>query len=140
MTCTFFGHRDCSDDVYDELKAVIIDLVIHKGVKKFIVGNNGNFDRLVIRVLRECKAELSCIDYCVALAYLQKNPDFNYPTVYFEGLESVPKRFAVYYRNKIMINKCDWVIGYINHNCGGAYSFFELARKQGKNCINLYKT
>lgn len=140
MTCTFFGHRDCRDDIYAKLKATIIYLITQKSVNRFVVGNNGNFDRLVVRALKECKAEFTHIDYFVALAYLPKNRGFDYPTVYFQGLEAVPNKFAISHRNMFMINECEWVIGYISHRFGGAYNFFELAKSKGKKCINLYIT
>ena len=140
MVCTFFGHRDCSDSVYDCIKSAIIHLITNEGVNSFIVGNNGNFDRLVIRVLKECTEIYTHIEYCVALAYMPKNEVYEFPTVFMQGLESVPKKYAISYRNKMMIDKCDWVIGYIRRGFGGAHNFFELARKKDKKYINLYKT
>ncbi|MBQ7133167.1 MAG: hypothetical protein IJO20_01580 [Ruminococcus sp.] len=140
MTCTFFGHRDCPYDVGEDLRNAIIDLIENKGVDCFLVGNNGNFDSLVLSTLRKSKSEFPHIDYCVVLAYLFSNSRFDYPTLYPEGIESIPRKYAISYRNDYMLKQSDFVVAYITHNSGGAYRFFSLAKNQGKTCINLYKT
>lgn len=140
MTCAFFGHRDCPDDIIDSLKATILDLIENNGVKRFLVGNNGNFDRLVIKALKKCKEVFPHIDYCVVLAYLPSNNYFEYPTIFPEKLESVPKKIAILKRNKWIVENCDFVIMYISHSFGGAYKSIEYAKRLGKPCINLHIT
>ena len=44
MTCSFFGHRDAPDTVRGILKDTVLKIIDEKGIKKFYVGNNGNFD------------------------------------------------------------------------------------------------
>lgn len=140
MTCTFFGHRDCPDSVKEKLEDTIIKLIKHEGVDLFLVGNNGNFDNLVLSILRKCKNDFPHINYCVTLAYLPNNRSFDYPTLYPEGIENVPKRFAISYRNDYMIKQSDFVVAYITHPTGGAYTFFKKAEKLNKVCVNLYIT
>lgn len=140
MTCTFFGHRDCPYDVGENLRSTIIDLIENKGVDRFLVGNNGNFDSLVLRVLRKCKSEFPHIDYCVTLAYIPNDRSFDCPTLFPEGIEAVPKKYTISYRNDYMLKQSDYVVAYITHITGGAHKFFSLAKKRGKICINLHKT
>lgn len=45
--CTFFGHRDCSENIKPILKKTLIELV-KDDVTTFYVGNNGMFDSLAI--------------------------------------------------------------------------------------------
>ena len=59
------------------------------------------------------------------------------PTVYPEGLENVPKRFAIYARNKWMIEKSDFVVTCVNRSFGGAAQFKEFAIKRGKTVVEL---
>lgn len=139
MTCTFFGHRDCPENIRVNLRNSIVELIKHKDVDYFLVGNNGDFDSYVLRALRECKMEFPFIDYCVVLAYLPQNAKFDYPTLYPEGIEKTPKRFAISYRNNYMIKQSDFVIAYVSRTFGGAYTFFEKAKLLDKTCINLYK-
>lgn len=49
--CTFFGHRNCPDDIEPILREVIIDLITNKNVTCFLVGDKGNFDGIVRKVL-----------------------------------------------------------------------------------------
>lgn len=140
MTCTFFGHRDCPDTIQEDLKNTITDLIVNKGVDQFFVGNHGRFDSFVLHTLKQLKQDFLHIDYCVVLAYLPKNANFDHPTIYPEGIEQVPKRFAISYRNDYMINHSNYVVAYVTHNTGGAHRFLSLAKNRQKICINLFKT
>ncbi len=58
-------------------------------------------------------------------------------TILPEGIETVPRRFAINYRNKWMLGKSDIVITYVTRNIGGAWEFKQLAEKQDKTVVNL---
>ena len=136
--CTFFGHRTVANEVsnvlYEEIKALIRE----HGVEFFYVGNNGDFDRMVRRVLRDLKKEYPEIKYSVVLAYPPSDDGNDYSdSIYPEGIELVPKRFAISWRNEWMLKKSEYVIGYIDHPFGGAYKFFEKARRQKKKVRNI---
>ena len=51
--CTFFGHRDCPDSIEPILRKTIEKLIVDNGVNVFLVGDSGNFDKTVFRVLRD---------------------------------------------------------------------------------------
>lgn len=141
MVCTFFGHRDCPADIMPELEAVIEDLINHKSVNTFYVGNNGNYDLYVKKALQKLSAKYPQIKYTVVFAYIpvkHKNEDYE-NTLIPEGIENVPRRFAISYRNKWLVKQADYVVTYITHNYGGAAQFAALAEKKSKICINLYK-
>ncbi len=44
MICTFFGHRECPEEIYPKLYDAIETLIRQKGVRCFYVGNQGRFD------------------------------------------------------------------------------------------------
>ena len=139
MTVTFFGHSDTPLSVENSLHLLLIDLIENHNTVNFYVGNNGNFDLMVRKQLKEL-SKISDIRYSVVLAYYPnktdtQNEEMN--TIYPEGLETVPKRFAISWRNKWMIKQSDTVVTYVKHNFGGAAQFNELAQKQGKQVINL---
>lgn len=81
--------------------------------------------------------------YRIVLAYMPVKRDDNedrfegLPTTLPEGIETVPKKYAISYRNNYMVKKCDTIICYITHDWGGAAQFVEKARRKGKNIINL---
>ena len=140
MVCSFFGHKDTPKEIESTLRSTLIDLIENKNVKVFYVGNNGNFDTMVRRQLEDL-SQTYPITYSVALAYLptEKNKYDNLTnTIYPEGLETVPKRFAISWRNKWMIQQSDVVVTYVTHNFGGAAQFKDMAEKQGKNVTNLF--
>ena len=68
--CTFFGHRDSPDSIFPKLQNSIEGLILSQSVNKFYVGNQGRFDSLVLKALRELKTTHPEISYYVVLAYL----------------------------------------------------------------------
>ncbi len=141
--CTFFGHRDTPKEIELTLKSALIDLIENKGVDLFYVGNEGNFDFLVRECLRSLKFKYRHIKYAVVLAYMpgekRGNDDGeNYTeTIYPDGLERVPLKYAISRRNTWMLDRSDYVITYVKHRAGGAGKFKELAEKKGKVILNL---
>ena len=139
MTVTFFGHRDAPKEIEPTLRTTLIDLIDNKNATDFYVGNNGNFDAMVRHQLEEL-SEIYDIKYSVVLAYLpdkKSEYDAYTNTIYPEGIETVPKRFAISWRNKWMLKQADTVITYVTHPSLGAWEFEKLAVKQGKRVINI---
>ena len=139
MVCTFFGHKDTPKEIEPTLRSTLIDLIENKNVTVFYVGNNGNFDTMVRRQLEDL-SQTYPIEYHVVLAYLptENNKYDNLTnTIYPEGLETVPKRFAISRRNKWMIQQSDIVVTYVTRNFGGAAQFKALAENKKKIIINL---
>ena len=120
----------------------IENLITEYGVNVFYVGNNGQFDDLVAEVLRKLKSRNPQISYSIVLAYLPEkkqeyNPLSDIETIYPEGLEDTPPRFAISKRNKWMVQQSEYVIAYVEHSFGGAAQFTEYARKKHRMVINL---
>ena len=139
MVCTFFGHKDTPKEIEPTLRSTLIELIENKNVSVFYVGNNGNFDTMVRCQLADL-SQTYPITYSVVLAYLpiEKNKYDNLTnTIYPEGLETVPKRFAISWRNKWMIQQSDVVVTYVTHNFGGAWQFKGMAERLNKHVINL---
>ena len=138
MTCTFFGHRDTPQTVKPLLREVLMDLIEHQGVTRFYVGNQGSFDRMAADLLKEL-SEAADIRYEIVLAYMPKtNGSFDEaPTILPDGIEAVPPRFAIEYRNKWMIERSDIVVTYVRHSFGGAAKFKDLGVKKNKTVIEL---
>ena len=137
--CTFFGHRDCYGLDEEKLERAIIEL-IGKGVDTFYVGNQGNFDGAVRKLLKKLQKEYPHIQYAVVLAYLptEKREYGNYEdSIYPEGLECVPRKFAIAKRNQWMLKNAQYCICYLSHTWGGANAFVDQAKKQGKTVIQL---
>ena len=139
MICTFFGHRDAPTEIKPALRQVIIDLIERQGVRQFYVGNQGNFDAMARSLLAELEQSHG-IRYEIVLAYLPRENATLYDsdhTLLPEGIESVPPRFAIEYRNKWMIDHSDIVITYVHRSFGGAAKFKVLAEKKNKVVIQI---
>ena len=139
MICTFFGHRDTPPEIKNLLRQVISDLIEKQGVNRFYVGNQGNFDAMACSLLAEFE-QTHGIRYEIVLAYLPRQEDplcDTDHTLLPEGIESVPPRFAIEYRNKWLIDHSDIVVTYVTRSFGGAAKFKEMAQKKKRTVIEL---
>jgi len=139
--CTFFGHRDTPESVMVLIREVLIELIEHEKSVRFLVGSEGSFDKMVTKVLKELMSVYRNIECDIVVAYLDgKNRELLFEnTVFPEGLECVPKKFAIEYRNRWMLKQSDYIVAYVNRPFGGAAKFVELAEKQNITVINLAK-
>lgn len=139
--CTFFGHRDCPDTIKPRLREVLVDLITNEGVDTFYVGNQGRFDAIVRAALRELQAEYPHVRYAVVLAYLGKKEDGGdyTDTIFPEGIENVPPRYAIARRNEWMLKQADCVVTYVTHSFGGAAAYASKARAAKKHVFDLYR-
>ncbi len=144
MVCTFFGHKNTPGVVSVPLRKTLIELIEKQGVNVFYVGNQGGFDCMVKEEIKKLTEIYPHIKYSVVLAYMpQKRDKFDITdysdTMYPDGLESVPRKFAIDKRNRMMIEWSDIVVTYVCYSGGGAAKFKELAEKKGKQVINLFR-
>lgn len=141
MTCTFFGHADAKEEIIPALRKEIINLIENKNVDTFYVGNHGHFDFYAETVLKELSEIYPHIKYSVVLAYLPRGKQGEYydfsNTIYPEGIEKAPLKYAIIKRNKWMIDNSDFVITYVKSVIGGAAQFKELAQKKKKIIVEI---
>lgn len=141
-TCTFCGHHDTPDSIRPMLVAAIEKLIVENNVDTFYVGTHGNFDKMALSVLREIRKKYPQVNYYVALAYLPEKKE-EYPlyadneTVLPEGIENHPRRFAISYRNKWMVEQSQYLIAYVKNSFGGASKTLEYAIKRHLNIIEI---
>lgn len=137
MNCTFFGHADAPSEIEDKLKETVTELIVNRGVNCFYVGNHGNFDRMALSVLKELSVVYPQIDYYVVYAYIPQNGEDFMHSIYPEGIETVPKRFAINYRNNWMIGKSDIAVTFVVRSVGGAAKFKKAAEKKNREIIEI---
>ena len=139
MICTFFGHRDAPSKMEGAIRETI-ERLISEGVTCFYVGNNGNFDSMVHRQLKQLREKYPHIRYAVVLAYMPgevSEYEDHSDTMLPEGIEEVHPRYAIDWRNRWMLDHADIVVTYITHSWGGAAQFAEKAQRQKKGIIPL---
>ena len=138
MNCCFIGHADSPFELRTKLKNTVIKL-ISEGILNFYVGNNGNFDWLVQDVLIEIIKKGVLVNLYVVLSYVGEKSicaPQEY-TIYPEGIENTPLRFAITKRNDIIINKSSLMVAYVKHNLSNSHKWLEKAKKKGLKIINL---
>lgn len=134
--CTFCGHRQVKESVRASLAEAVETLIVNRNVHSFYVGSNGAFDRMTLGVLKEMKAKYPHIRYYVVLAYMPGRKE-EYPfeshvdTIYPEGLESVPRKYAIVHRNRWMVEQSDYLVAYVVHGSGGAAQTLRYAQSKG---------
>ena len=64
-TASFFGHRyiDNISAIEDRLESIIGNLLRTKEYVEFLVGRNGDFDRIAASVVRKVKKRLDYLEY-----------------------------------------------------------------------------
>ena len=93
---------------------------------------------MVLAVLSEL-SETRAFRFYVVLAYLpaeKENPRADH-AILPDGIENIPPRFAINYRNKFMIEAADIVVTYVKHSWGGASKYKLLAEKKNRRIIEL---
>ena len=107
-SCCFFGHRNTPQSVEPLLTETTEKLILEQNVRYFYVGNQGNFDSMVLSSLKKLIEFYPQIEHTVFLAYMpSETTDKKYGNIslYPYGLEYVPKRFAISHRNDWMIKE-----------------------------------
>lgn len=142
MVCALFGHGNTPDAIYPQLKNEMVKLIRDQNITEFLVGTHGAFDRMALKILRELSREHPQISYNVVLAYIPGGGAVSSvyepaETLFPMGIEKVPKRFAITWRNKWMVRESETILCYINHPWGGAAQAVEYGRRQGKTVVNL---
>ena len=138
MNCVFFGYGQTTIDVYDRIKSEILKMVDDNGVKRFLVGNNGRFDAMVQKALKEISKERD-IEYSIVLSRLDEKAISGEQdkTIYPEGLEYALRRFAITKRNDWLLNNADFLICYYVEYVSRAGKWIEKAKKRGIKVIEL---
>ena len=141
MTCTFFGHRNCPRKIQKPLHEVLVHLIEQEYADYFYVGNHGDYDMLVRRELTCLRASYPRIRVYGVLAYMpgQKNQLQNdgLPTLLPDGIEQVPRRYAICFRNRWMLKHAECVVTYVRYASNGAGKYADLAEKTGEKVIRL---
>ena len=129
-SCFFIGHRETPDRVYPTLLETIERHITEYGVSEFVVGQYGNFDRLVIRALSQAKRAHPDITLMLMTPYYPVNRNVDLPEAfdalfYPPDLETVPKRLAIVRANRYMVERSDFLIAYVRHPASNARELLE---------------
>ena len=146
MIVTFCGHARFSKS--EEYEQQILDFLEEKVGNKsadMYLGGYGNFDSFAYECCKKYKETHPNISLVLITPYMtidyQKNhlncEKTRYDLIIYPEIEDKPKRYAITYRNKYMVEVADYVVAYVSHGWGGAYATYNYAKRKGKNIFNL---
>lgn len=147
MIITFCGHSNYSSNLGDEERLFGLLEEVAKGNQvDFYLGGYGSFDIFAHRCAKKYKEKHPNSKLIFITPYLDKwlkkreeNIRAEYDAIVYPELESVPKKFAILRRNEWMVERSDYVIGYVKTHYGGAYKTLLYAHKHKKPYVNLYQ-
>ena len=141
-SCFFIGHREADERLLPILTAAIERLITEEQVLFFYVGGYGGFDRIAATAVKRIKLHHPEITLMLVLPYHPGERPIETPngfdgTYYPEGLEKVPRRYAIVRTNEILAKQSDWLISYVRRGASNSRRILEYAQKQGTACINI---
>ena len=141
-SCFFIGHREADERLLPILTAAIDRLITDEQVSYFYVGGYGGFDRIAAAAVKQLKLHHPDIILMMVLPYHPGERPIETPygfdgTYYPEGLEKVPRRYAIVRANEIMAKQSDCLVAYVRHGASNSRRILEYAQKQGTACINI---
>lgn len=139
-TCFFIGHRDAPEKLRPLLGAVIKRHITEYGAREFVVGHYGRFDYMAAAAVKAAKEQYPDISLVLLLPYYPFPYETEgYDSTYYpEGMESVPKPFAIVHANEHMIKTCDYLICYDAGLAGNTGRLVKRAlrrQKKGEMCV-----
>ena len=136
-SCFFIGHREADERLLPRLELTINRLIVEENVCYFYVGGFGGFDRIAATAVKKAKQQHPDITLMLVLPYHPAERPIETPngfdgTYYPDGLENVPKRYAIVRANRRMVETCDWLIGYVKHGASNSRNLLEYAQRRAR--------
>ncbi len=146
MVITFCGHSNFVKAEEHEQK--ILDFLQEKvgnAPCDFYLGGYGAFDNFAYSCCKKYKENHSNVSLIFVSPYMtveyQKNhleyQKTRYDCIVYPEIENKPPKFAIYYRNRYMVEKADYILAFVKYDFGGAYQAYKYAKRKGKQIYNL---
>lgn len=143
MIVTFCGHAQFqrSNEYVQKIFAFLEEKVGDQPADMYL-GGYGEFDAFAYECCKNYKEFHPQISLILITPYLPGNVQIRYnearyDAVLYPELENKPKRYAITYRNRYMVEQADYVVAYVSHDWGGAYQTYRYAQRKGKEIFNL---
>ena len=139
MKVTFCGHSQIMEtEAVADWLCMITQHLIEQGATIFYLGGYGEFDSLAASILRKQKKQYPQIEVILVQAYLNTGRNTcGYDATIYPPLETVPRRYAISYRNRWMVENADIVISYVLRDWGGAAATLKYAKRKKKKIFSF---
>lgn len=138
-TCLFIGNREIHDSGLEERVRGQLERLIACGVRTFLNGGLGAFDRLCARQIALCRRLHPDVRSLLVVPWLN-DPRFDpalFDGVVFPSLEGCPRRAAIVRRNRWMVEHARIALCYVSYTTGGAGDTLNYAVKKGLWIVRL---
>ena len=139
-----FGHRTVYSDqgVSSKLEKAVKDLLREKEFVEFYMGRNGDFDMLAAAAVKCAQRDVDLKNSALSLVLPYSVKDIEYYQSYYDDIifpldNGTHFRTAITRRNEWIVDNCDLVIAFVEHESGGAHQALRYAQKRGVKVINL---
>ena len=148
MIVTFCGHAHFSkSEEYEQKILAFLEEKVGDKPADMCLGGYGDFDSFAYDCCKKYKEThpnvlLLFITPYMTVEYQQNHLEYQktrYDDIIYPEIEDKLPRFAISYRNKWMVEKADYVVAYVDHDWGGAYTTYKHAKRKGKFIFNLGK-
>lgn len=146
MIITFCGHSQFRRTAeYENKVQVFLEEKVGNQPADMYLGGYGEFDSFAYDCCKKYQENHPHVSLVFVTPYLtaeyQRNHledlKMRYDAILYPEIEDKPLRFAITYRNKYMVERADYVIAYIDHDWGGAYTAYKHAIRKNKSIFNL---
>lgn len=136
-SCFFIGHREADERLLPQVREAVERLISQEQVTCFYVGGYGGFDRIAAGAVKASKRQHPNITLMLVLPYHPAERPVETPfgfdgTCYPQGLETVPRRYAIVRANRAMVDSSDWLVCYVRHGASNARNLLEYAQRREK--------
>ncbi|MBQ8372118.1 MAG: hypothetical protein IJX38_04170 [Clostridia bacterium] len=146
MIVSFCGHSRFRLTLEYECKILeYLQKIIKDEPMELLLGGYGAFDEFAYMCCNKFKQLHANVSLVLVTPYMsveyQKSKlakeKTRYDSIVYPEIENKPLRFAITYRNRYMVDCSDYVIAYVDHTWGGAYSTYKYAVRKNKTVLNL---
>ena len=112
--------------------------IVEFGVTEFIIGHYGGFDRMAAKATIDAKTRHPEITLSMLIPYHPSEQPVELPngfdnTFYPPGMEKVPRRLAIVWANRYVVDHVDHLIAYVWHPGSNARELVEYAERKANS-------
>ncbi|MBE6589277.1 MAG: hypothetical protein E7643_03785 [Ruminococcaceae bacterium] len=146
MIISFCGHSKFhKTEEYEKKILSFLEEKVGNNSADMYLGGYGDFDEFAYQCCKKYQEKHPLVSLVFVTPYLSVEYQRNhlehqkerYDSILYPELESKPPRFAIIYRNRYMVDHADFVVAFVAHNWGGAYTTYKYAKRKNKPIYNL---
>ena len=148
MVVTFFGHSDFqATEEYKQRLLAFLEENIGDSAADMYLGGYGNFDAFAYECCKRYQkthpnVSIYLITPYITPQYQEKHLKYQrelYDGIIYPEIEDKPPRFAIFHRNRWMVEKADCVVCGVERAYGGAYQTSSYAKRKNKRIFSLFE-